>query len=508
MEEFEKTEEKKEKFKSWLKNRDNLYFLGVMIFAIVIRLYYFFMTNQQTLWWDEAEYMSISKNLAFNTPYDISPQRLILFPALASLIFKLGLGELAVRFILVLLPSILVVYVTYLFVKEMYNAKIAALTALITSVCWIHLFYSMRVQNDEIGFLFGLLAMFFFWKGYVSGKNNKLVYLSAFLIGLSFLIRPTGVFYALILILFLFITEQFKFLLKPQLWAMPVIFFLTLLPHLIWSYFYHGNPLAFRTAYGGPDITIGGFGWHLLNFVYDYPELVFFIFFIIGLITLLPMVLSLDKLFKGSKRYQNDLLMLITIIFIEAFSIFVLWDAENRWLVAMSLGIFVFASKGILFVFNIVRKNLGKTIAIIALILILVSGIYVQLKHTDMIIKVKLDSYQPVQEAGLWLKENSNPDDVVFSRSWPQNTYYSERETFTFDAYGTDERNVTDLVNVLKEKQPRFYIMSIFEPHGQWMMIIPQNNQQYFTPVQVYYAAENQPILVIYEINPEFYSSI
>jgi len=508
----ETKEETKEKVKKWLNNKSNLYFLGIVLFAIAIRLYYFFLTNGQALWWDEAEYTAAANLFVYNIPYEISAQRLVFFQFLISLIFKLGLKELAVRFILVIIPSILIIFVTYVFVKDMYDKRIALITTLMTSVFWIHLFYSMRIMNDELGFLFGLLALFLFWKGYIKGKNNKLIYLSALFIALSFLIRPAGIFYAGILVCFLFVTEGFKFLKKPQLWAMPIIFFITLIPHLLWSHFYHGSAFAFRTAYGKPGIvpTLSDSAKLMFSFIPQYLDTIFFVFFLIGLLTLIPLFLNLDRIvLKGSKKYYADLFMLISILFIEAAFIFIIWDAENRWLMPMSVGLFVFTTKGILLIYDVLKKHTKKIIAMVFIILILASGTYVQLKHADEIIKLRMPSYMPVKEAGIWLKEYSNPGDVVFSRSWPQNNYYSERETFTFSSPNETTKK-QELLALLKEKNTRFYMLSIFEPGREWMYEIPPEHLNYFNPIKIYlqsYNGQEQPILVIYEIKQGFYDT-
>ena len=50
---------------NFLRDKNNLMFLGVLLVAFVIRLYYFVYTNGQTLWWDESEYMSMAKNIFY-----------------------------------------------------------------------------------------------------------------------------------------------------------------------------------------------------------------------------------------------------------------------------------------------------------------------------------------------------------------------------------------------------------------------------------------------------------
>ncbi|MEM3074692.1 MAG: hypothetical protein QW727_02000 [Candidatus Pacearchaeota archaeon] len=60
----EKIEKRKQKIKNWLSDKHNLVLFGILIFAFIIRLYYFALTKNQPLWWDEAEYMSAAKSYA------------------------------------------------------------------------------------------------------------------------------------------------------------------------------------------------------------------------------------------------------------------------------------------------------------------------------------------------------------------------------------------------------------------------------------------------------------
>ena len=487
----------KNSLKSWLSNKYNLYFLAVLGFAFAVRLYYFFMTSGQPVWWDEGEYLSFANNLAFDIPYDINPQRVVLFPFLISLLFRIGFNETAAKFALVLLPSVLVVVVTYLFVKDLYDAKTALVASFLTSVLWVHLFYSMRMMNDEIGFLFGLLGWFMFWKGYVSGKNNKLVYLSGFLFALTFLMRPAGIFYPATLFVFLLLTDKFKMFAKKELWIMALVFLLTLAPHLIWSHYYHGNALAFQGAYGGT----GGnpLGWQVFGFIQIYTELIFFIFFLVGLITLLPMILSFDKLLINNyKKYYSDLFIVLSFLFVLAVAIFVLRKFEDRWLVAFSLAIFVISAKGIILVTDWLKKHSGKVFALIVLALILISGSYLHLSHADVLIKDRLTSYLPVRDSGLWIRENSNTNDVIFSMSSPQTPYYSQRKTITYPYL---EGNESDFVDLLLREKPRYYLVSAFERHDQFMYELPQKYQGAFNPVQVYQSSSGEPLLAVYEVN-------
>ena len=79
----------RESIEKFLRNKHNLMLLGALLIAFVIRLYYFIQTYNQPLWWDEAEYMSMAKNILYGIPFDFNPQRPILFPLLLWLLWLL-----------------------------------------------------------------------------------------------------------------------------------------------------------------------------------------------------------------------------------------------------------------------------------------------------------------------------------------------------------------------------------------------------------------------------------
>jgi len=63
-------ENRTERIKLWLKDPYNLTLVIIIVLAFAIRLYYFFITKNQPLWWDEAEYMATAKHWAFNVSYN------------------------------------------------------------------------------------------------------------------------------------------------------------------------------------------------------------------------------------------------------------------------------------------------------------------------------------------------------------------------------------------------------------------------------------------------------
>ena len=166
---------------------------------------------------------------------------------------------------------------------------------------------------------------------------------------------------------------------------------------------------------------------------------------------------------------------------------------------AMSFAIFIITSKGIMLTSQIIQKKLKEITAVIIIVLILLSGAYFQLRHADQIIKLKVDSYAEIRTAGLWIKDNSNPQDSVWSRSLPQLAYYLERRIFRETSSVLDVTE-QDLLNQLNEEKPKYFVLYVFENHAPWMFEFPGKYPEVFPPIQVY-TLNNQPVLVIYIIN-------
>src|SRR3989344_6324980 len=116
-EEEAKTNEKVQRIKNFLKDPSTLLILGIVVLAFIIRIYYLRMSAGQTLWWDEAEYMATAKHWALDVPYTLNPQRPPLFQLAAAFLIRAGFEEFALKFLLVVIPAVVIVYVTYLLGK-------------------------------------------------------------------------------------------------------------------------------------------------------------------------------------------------------------------------------------------------------------------------------------------------------------------------------------------------------------------------------------------------------
>ncbi len=494
-------ENRKEKVISWMKDKYNLFFLGVLVLSIIIKIYYFILTKNQPLWYDEAEYMSGGVHWAFGVPFEFSPQRPILFHFLIALLLKVGLREITIKFILSTLPSILIIAFSYLLVKEMYDKRTALVTSFLFGVFWMTIFYAMRMMTDMLSLFFGILSFYLFWKAYVKDDKQYYLWIMGFVISLAFMVRLIGVLFGLTIFLFLIFADRLKILKNKHLWISLFFVIVSLIPFLLWYNSYHGNAFEFigsNVGEGQAGAASLPIAWHLLKFIPAYLQTTFLIIFFIGLLTTANLIMGLDLFFKYKKKsLYADFFNLLCLIFVLAFFVFYFKIAEDRWMIAMSVPLFIFVSKGIIFIYDKTESILNKYLAIIFVVLILFFGAYSQLKFADELVKNKKETYLQIKEAALWIKENSEKDDIIFSNSITQNTYYSERKTLPF---GTNE---SEFLERVKETNPKYLVVSAFESYPGWASS-PSGPSKKFreiaTPVNVIFmdAQQQQPAVIIY----------
>ena len=200
----------KESIALFLNKNSNLILIVILLFAIVIRLKY--LTINQAVWYDEAEYLNTAKYWAFgHLEYQLHFVRPPLLPFILAIFYKLGASELSFR-VMILFFSIAAVLFTYLIGKEFINERIAFLSAFILSFFYVSLFYTARIMTDLPSMTIWLIAVWSFWKGYVKKESRKYIWLFGFLISVGILMRfPYGLL-VIVIILYLLLTEKFRFI--------------------------------------------------------------------------------------------------------------------------------------------------------------------------------------------------------------------------------------------------------------------------------------------------------
>lgn len=492
-----KIDERKEKILAWFKDPQNLTLLAILFFAFAIRLYYSIITQNQTLWWDEAEYMSTAKHWAFNVPYDVNEQRPPLFQFLASLLLILGFSENSLKFLLVVLPSVFLVFSIYLLGKELFNKKIGLIAALFSSVMWSFLFWTSRFQPDFFSMSFQVLALVFFWKLFKTDSKKDAIYAGIFT-ALGFYFKVSALLVPISILGYALIRDKFKIISKKNYWMALLSFLITLIPFFIYQYLLFGSPIAFAPSYALPEYRAGrSLGWMALDFFLSFLKWPTFGLFLLGLGSFLIIYLiSFDVHIKSNKNNPELLAFLVLLISACYHIFFTKGVIEDRWIFLIVPFLFFFSAKG-LFIVSDYLKKINKYIGVIFILIILGFFIYGHIQHNNALTLYKLDSYSPVKDSSLWIKENLPENGSFLTISYTQAIAYSERKVITYS-----QMNEISLNRTIEESHPKYIVVSVFEKHPDWINSWLETNKYRLEPVKIYYLDQNrqQAGLVVYEI--------
>ena len=489
---------KKEKIKSWLKNPHNLTFLAILILAIIIRLYYFALTKNQPLWWDESDYLAYAKNLAgFNTSWIVTAKHNSLFPFLVAALFKIGFSEEIVKFFLEFIPSILLIPLTYYILIEMYEDKrIALISSFLMAVLWPILFNSMRFHLGIPAMVFGFLAIYIFWKGFekkdkIFKKINPVwaISISIVFIILTYATRRGYFLFGTFFLIYMLLSVKWKVLIKDKfnwislgvavvlLFLTEKIIFISQVAELSQGYFHTNSPIT--------ALALGVFPSYFTNINSPSLSILLYLFWAGLILLLINVFISLGHLKKlKTSSARADLFHLITIITTLGFFIFILRPTINfgepRWYFPLLLGTLVCISRSTVFIIDFIKKH-NKHLALIVLIALIGFGGFYELQHADLIIKNKIPTYQGTKDAGLFLKETSSQNDLIITAPQPQVAYYSERRVIHPRDFanwtGEKETVPQDLFfQKLRENPEKKYLVISFSEPGYplWMRRIEQ----------------------------------
>jgi hypothetical protein len=339
------------------------------------------------------------------------------------------------------------------------------------------------------------------WRYWKTEKTKPIVWAGIFsALGLMF--KVSALLVPMAFIVFIFCKERFSAIKNKNYYWFSLAFLLTLVPYFAWAYSAFKNPLAFSVGYGVAGTL--PIGWHVLGFLYTLSENVLFALFVIGALLALKFLLYADILIKEkNKCFDPGLFSMIVLAIVAAFFVFWIRNAEDRWVFLWLPFIFILIGNALMFIYNFGKKY-SKILSVIVIIGLLAWGGYMQFSHGKTITEAKIDSYLPVKEAALWMKDNSLKSDKIFTFSYPQTAYYSERDVLTSnDMEGVDDAKKFE--EFVQREKPKYIELSIFENHPAWLYKWPQEYNDTIMPVQVYFVDETkkQPALIVYELNSE-----
>lgn len=497
-------EKRKQKIKDFLN--EHFLIIALMTLVSIIYLYYFFKLGNQPTWWDEGDYLAIAKVWAINMPtpewwQHFTNLRPLFIPLLWAGLMKIGFGELGLRFFTELLPALATIFLTYYLGKELFNKKIGLIAMSIISFNWVLMFYTFRLLTDLPSVFFGVSALTLFWVGYEKRKNKWGLWLAVIAGVLSFLCRYPSALILISIAIYLFITRRFNLLKDKNMYIAGIIGLLMLSPMFMFYYSTQGSIFPALSHYHGSDSlsTNSAIGWntvteHLPIFLTKIP----LILFLIGLIVSMQFFLYLDLILKKKqKQGKNYLFLFIISIIAPLYFVFGIKFVDARYYITFSPQIFICVALGINFLAEKIKPFLpDKKYLNLIIIFFCIFLMYNQFVHANNFITSRFGSYGEVQEAGLWLKENTPVDAKIITASIVQNQYYSERDSYDF--YTDTGHNETEFNEFVKELKPDYLIIHGYEPTftPKWAYDYPQRNN--LTPVVVF-GPTNQPRAIIYK---------
>ncbi|MEK6850576.1 MAG: glycosyltransferase family 39 protein, partial [Nanoarchaeota archaeon] len=466
--------------------------------AFAIRLYYFILTKNQPLWWDELAYGSLAKNFIVHT-WDgtnliVSEMRIrpLIFSFIWAFLLLFKSSEVVSRFLLVFVPSMVSVIFVYLTAKEMFNKKVGLIATAIFATIWLNLFYSSRFLVHMLDLAFLSASIYFFVKSTKSELSIKYLTISLFLLSLATLTRyPDGMVFFIYFAILILAKKLYLNKLKFWIWSIaglsPLLIFFAI------NYFRQGNifPALLGGNYLNP-VTTTGFAFNVLNYMPIFLKTFFFVFFIIGFAYLVfEIILGYDSLARNEKL-RNVLLLILIILVFNAFFIFYLKGAEDRWLFEILISLVIISAAGLNIVSEYVKKY-SKVLSVILIVAVIILGGYYQIKQADELIKVKKDSYLQMRQAFYWLKENTPADSIIIGYGIePYAVYYADRHYDRLELY--DASNISN-------SPAQYMVVHGFVPQLDYVNPYLQENQDKWKPINAFFldAEKKQPIVIIYQ---------
>jgi uncharacterized membrane protein len=496
----------KNKIINWIKKPSNILAILIFILAIGIRIYYFSLTKNQPLWWDEADYMAYAKNLA-GLPIDwiVSNQHSSIFPLISSIFFMASIPASAIKFSLVIIPSILVVILSYMICRLMYaDKRIALITSFLTATLWAVLFNTFRFHIGIPALLFGLLAIYVFWQGYerkekIFGKINPkwTIPLTVILVLACYSIRRAYFVFGGFFLIYMLFSTKFSKLVKDKFNWMSLALAITLL-FIIEGFVFITPITQVYQTYDNPGtpfnlIPFDIFKSYFFNIENSLLSPLFVLFWLGVAIIVIRLLFSIGHFRKLSRKaIRADFFAIATIAVTLSYFLFYQQAqgdfGEPRWYFPLLFGSLICISRSSTWIADKIKKHgkIGKIIAIIFLFLIIGYGGYYEVKQADNIIQSRISSFSGVKDASSTIKTISNEQDVVLAYPTPIVAYYSERSVLDPEVlFGKKFTTVSqeEFMEKMREVEVKYLVIHFFEPSlPDWMRKInyatnPQTQQ-------------------------------
>ncbi|MFA5406169.1 MAG: glycosyltransferase family 39 protein [Candidatus Nanoarchaeia archaeon] len=444
---------------------NNKYFWVGLISAVFLITRLPLISAYSTVWWDEAQYLVMTKSLFIGTPttgwWD---GRSIVYPAiLYGLSLPFGYNELVIRFINILFGLGLTI-ASYYLGKELLGEKYGIITGLIMCFQWVFLYWSLRFTIDvPSAFLLVLSALLF-----IKGKRLP----SGLLLGLAASIKFTAIIGSVVYLAYSLINKEKK--LKDYYWLFGAL--IGYAPLMIYDIIVFNNPVYTPLSFLSFNVNATG-GAQAGDMFYYITSMLFNYGILMGLLVFIGIIPIIFKL----KNKKVQFIALNLFIYLAFYSLLTSVK-EVRFLIHLLPFACLSAILGASFIISYVSKN--KQIINYALAIITIIIIIENLPTGLTSINNAKDSYLYVKQAGEFLLPYEGN---VMANSVPQLTYYSEKTVDAFPA--TEELFLQQVSNY------SFLVISAYEQYPAYAYTL---NYSFIMPIKAYPSAAQAQLIVFY----------
>jgi len=443
--------------------------ISLIIFSILAKFALPFFN--EGMWWDEAVYLGLGRNVqkgmySLDSGTALETFRPPVFPLLISLISD---NILLARILVVLISAISVV-TTYYLSKELFGKDIALLSSLFLSTNQLFVFFSTKILSEPLFMSFLSLSLLFFLRR--KKPTNALV--SGVFAGLALMTRYLGTIiilsYALYFV-YIFYRKKSKRVFGE---AAPLLlgFLAVLSPWLLMSYAYYGS------IFGAYLTNLAVYSESLPSGFSSYFADIFGIFGV----QIIFVAIGLYVLARQEKSGYNFLLYVFFLLPLAFFSL--AFHREPRYLLSYMPIYAIFAGL-VLKLEN--KKSFTKYLPLIA-VLVCAASLFTGLVFAwnDRF------SGRSLVEASVYLKNITDEKDAVMTESYPYVYYFSERRAIRFpDKY-------EDIGSIIEKNGVKFILVYKFEPGNPDYVDYYFDGKSEFIPVKKFEQWGDENAAVIY----------
>ncbi len=428
---------------------------ALMAVTVVLRSYVFFVTNEQAVWWDEAEYLLLGREIVGEGGTGVVQQwRPLGLPYILAGFFALGLGETAIRLGLVL-ASVGTVWLT-LRIGERTVGPVAALVgAALFSACYLPLFYTGRILTEIPHLLVALLGVYTYFT-----PSPRLRWASIPLLACAALIRPPDI--ALLGLVFVhWVTfrsssRDRRRLLQTALTigVATALLAWALSDQLseIWHAWSHMVPRKYWSERGERFLE------HLM-----------WIFDTLGILPTGLLIVGLASWVVRSERrseLEHGYLFLATwtVVVIVPFAVWV--KLHDRYLILALPPIFLAIGHAASLLTNRVSQRNKRLHSVILAAIVAISAIPM-VQHSNTMILARTRSFSTVRDVADWLSRESLANEGIVANSAPQLAYYSNRDVRAIPD------SADEFVEEITKRNVRFLVLSKDEEAPEWVQRTP-----------------------------------